>query len=327
MSSHIGSMDLEGLLSTIRRFPRPPNAREDRKVRAFDFRRSKSTDSDRFTAVREILQRFTAEFGAWIVNYLSIAGHVKLLSVEQTIFAEFANAVSKTAHLTAFQLLPADVPFLCQMDLSVAYPIIDLILGGSGAGMEEVRPFTEIEQQVFDSVSNYICKGLRKASAPAVTIDVRTAGSCTPIRLRSFLPERETMLVANMEIRLGELQGAMQLAFPSAGFDCLTPQVSKPPQPRRVPSEVDRQQLKRVLLNVGFESQLVLPASLVKVQELLSLRPGGVLVLPRRAADPASLQVAGKSAFSAYPVRHGQRRGAKIDKRSNEANVERNSHG
>ena len=326
MISHIGKADLDGLLSMIRSFSRPANAKDSRVVRAFDFRRSKSTDSDRFTAVREILQRFAAEFGAWLLDYLSIEGQVKLLSVEQTVFAEFANAVSKTAHLTAFQLLPADVPFLCQMDLSVAYPIIDLILGGSGSAIEGIRPFTEIEQQVFDSVSNFICKGLRKASAPAVNTEVRAAGGCPPIRLKSFLPDRETMLVANMEIRLGEIQGAMQLAFPSAAFDFLTPQASKPTQPRRVPSEADRQNLKRVLLEVGFESQLVLPTSLVKVRELLSLQPGGVLVLPRRAADPASLEVVGKATFSAYPVRHGQRRGAKIDKRTNEVSVGRNSH-
>jgi flagellar motor switch protein FliM len=319
----IDSAQLQGMLSMIRSIPRAPRSSDDKAVRPFDFRRSKGTDSDRFTVVREILQRFVTDFGASIVDYLRADGHVRLLSIEQTVFADFASAVSKTAYLAAFQLLPADVPFLFQTDLAVAYPIIDLILGGPGTKLEEIRPLTEIERQVFDTICNFICTGLRKASAPVVQADVRITGVCTPNRLKSFLPDRETILLANMEIRLGTTQGTMALAFPSAGFDFLTPQVSKPPQPKRLIAEADRLEVKRLAMEIGFESELVLPPSSIKIRELLSLEAGSVLTLARPASGPARLQIAGKPIFSAFPVRKDQRRGAQIDKR---AELGRNSH-
>jgi len=321
---HFREAEIANVLSIIRSLPRAPRTSD--AVRKFDFRRSKSTDSERFTAAREILQRFAADFGAWTVDYLRTDGQIKLLSVEQTIFADFTNAISKTAHLAAFQLMPADLPFLFQADWSVVYPIIDLILGGPGTTIEELRPLTLIEEQVFETVSQFICADLKKVCSQLSSAEVRSAGRCSPAQVKSILPDRETILAANFEVRVGATQGLMQLAFPSAGFDVLTQPAMKPRPAKRVSSAEDRERLKRSLLDSKFKSQLVLPPAPVKVRELLSLEPGKVLVLPRRAADPANLQVVGKATFAAYPVRRGQQRGAQIDKRISAVREERNPH-
>ena len=50
-----------------------------------------------------------------------------------------------------------------QLDLKVAFPIIDLLLGGEGKGMAATREITEIEEQILDSVARIVCRELGAA--------------------------------------------------------------------------------------------------------------------------------------------------------------------
>jgi hypothetical protein len=51
-----------------------------------------------------------------------------------------------------------DVTALLQLDLSITFPLIDLLLGGEGKGTLEPREVTEIEEQILESVVQVICR-------------------------------------------------------------------------------------------------------------------------------------------------------------------------
>ena len=65
----------------------------------------------------------------------------------------------------------------------------------------------------------------------------------------------------------------------------------------------------------SFLVDLSLPLSAVTVRELVSLQEGQVLMLPQRAREPVYVNVADKPMYLAQPVRHGTKRGARIEKR------------
>jgi len=49
---------------------------------------------------------------------------------------------------------------LFQFDLSIAFPLIDLLLGGEGKGSLEPREVTEIEEQLLECVVQIVCRQL-----------------------------------------------------------------------------------------------------------------------------------------------------------------------
>jgi flagellar motor switch protein FliM len=317
MGLHLSQAQIDALLRVVKSSDGGARKQEAKKVQKYDFRQPKTTDSEQFSVVKDLLQHFARDLGSSAGDYLRTSSEVKISSLEQTIYREVLRSLPDLTYLSSCRILPADAPFLFQAELSLVYPILDLILGGPGAGVGEARPLTQIEEQIFEAIVNLIAASLKKACSQLAGADVKADGIRKRNELPARLPPTETILVATLDVRLGEAQGTFRFAFPSAAFDSLVRTVTSKLSPeKRAPSTELRGRIRQSLLHTRFAGQLVLPPSQVKVRELLTLEPGRVLVLPRRAQDPAALQVVGKTAFIAYPVRLGRQRGARIEKRS-----------
>jgi flagellar motor switch protein FliM len=287
-----------------------------KKAQKYDFRQPKATDSEQISIVREVLQFFARDFASSAGDYLRAGTEVTIGGMEQTIYREFVRSVPEAAYLSSFRMLPTDAILLFEAEHSVVYPMLDLVLGGPGTGIGEARPLTQIEEQIFETVLNLVAASLKRSCSQLPGIEVESDGSRKRSELSALLPPTDTILGVSFKVRLGETEGNFRLAFPPEAFDPLVRTTAAKLIPeKRVPSPQLRGRIRQSLLEARFAGELVLPPSLVKVRELLTLEPGRVLVLPKRAQDPASLHVVGRPTFVAYPVRLGKQRGARIEKR------------
>jgi flagellar motor switch protein FliM len=66
-------------------------------------------------------------------------------------------------YLSSCRLAPFNAHGLIQLDLAVAFPLIDVLLGGEGAGQPPSREITEIEEQVLETIMRIICRDLQAA--------------------------------------------------------------------------------------------------------------------------------------------------------------------
>ncbi len=65
-------------------------------------------------------------------GYLRDKFEVALVAVEQLAYRDFLARFSDATYYASFHLLPGDASGILQMDLSLAFPIVDLLLGGPG---------------------------------------------------------------------------------------------------------------------------------------------------------------------------------------------------
>jgi flagellar motor switch protein FliM len=311
----LSQAEIDALLAAVQSESAGSRKRESRIAETYDFRVSRGTDSEQFSIIKELLQSFGRDLGISAGDFLRARSAAKVVSVEQGVYREFLGSVPETAYLASFTMVPAGVCFLLQADYSVVFSIIDLILGGPGAGIEQVRSLTRIEEEVFRPILNIVCTSLKKAFSESSRVDVRSDGGRKKNELASLLPSTETIVVVNCEVSFGEARGDFRFLFPVIGFDSLIHGATSQLRPeKRLPSAEFRQRIQERLLEARFAAQLVLPSSLMKVRDLLILEPGRILSLPKRAQDPGALEIVGKTAFAAYPVRLGKQRGARIEK-------------
>src|SRR5450755_1132260 len=97
------------------------------------------------------------------VAYLRIVFDVSLVSAEHLTFYEFLERIPEKSYLTSIDLQPIGATALMQMDFAIAYPIIDVMLGGEGKSSEITRDLTEIEEQVLEGIIRIICRELQTA--------------------------------------------------------------------------------------------------------------------------------------------------------------------
>ena len=106
-------------------------------------------------------------------RYLRVGFDVNLVSVEQLTLSEVLSRLPDLTYLCTIRIQPIEAVALLQMDLSIAFPIMDLVLGGSGTGIVELRDLTEIEEQILESVIVVLIRELQASWAPVLEVEIQ----------------------------------------------------------------------------------------------------------------------------------------------------------
>jgi flagellar motor switch protein FliM len=130
-------------------------------VTLWDGRRAGQIGQGRMQAINRqiVAHNLTHSLGA----YLRIEFDAALVSGEHLTYGEFLQSVPEITYLASFKLMPAGFSVLLQLDLTVACPLIDLLLGGEGKGPTPERGITDIEGQVLETVMHIVGRELQSA--------------------------------------------------------------------------------------------------------------------------------------------------------------------
>jgi flagellar motor switch protein FliM len=287
-----------------------------RKVAACDLRKLGALNAEQVRVVTTLHESFARRLGGSLGAYLRVGFDMNLVSVEQILYSEFLSRLPELTYLASFQVLPLDARATMQADLSLVFPIVDLVLGGSGDDPIDPRELTEIEEQIFETVVRLVARDLQTTWMPVLPLDIQFDQRQQHTQVHGLMLPTEKVMSLTFEIRLPDARGTLNLAFPAVISNALLRKLSVQwSYAERSPSQESRQQLQDQLLESRFPVNLSLPPSPLSIREVVELEPGRVLVLPRRAQDPINFNVAGKAMFRAYPIRHGTNRGARIERR------------
>ena len=246
------------------------------------------------------------------INYLRVVFAATLVSAEHLTYREFLQRIPETTYLASCRLEPMGVNAALQLDLKVAFPIIDLLLGGEGKGMASTREITEIEEQILDSVARIICRELGVAWQ-ALALEVGFEDRLEPAAAQRLMPPEEKTLSLSFEVTMPDVRGGLNVAVPAVVSNALLRKISADWSQRRPRRTTDsRERLMRRLLECPLQAELGAKDVRVAVSALAGLAPGDVLTFARSAAEPASLLIAGQEMFRAFPARCGNTRAARV---------------
>ena len=261
------------------------------------------------TQLHEVFARnLTYSLGA----YLRVLFDLNLVSVEQLPYSDLLTRFPELTYLATAQILPVNANIAIQMDLSVCFPIVDLLLGGSGTGETAAREITEIEEQILDGVGRIVCKELGVSWQP-VGLTVAFEQRQTPGQMQQLMAPNEKTLSLSFEIRMADSHGMLNIVCPSSVSNILLRKLAHSwayRRPRGL-AECSRELLAR-LLECPFTTELSLPAEPLTAQRLVDLVPGETVQLEQQVQEPVQLLVSGRACFEAEIVRKGSRRAGHV---------------
>lgn len=281
-------------------------------VESWDVRRAGQIGREQLQAITLLHEGFARNLTHSLGAYLRVVFEATLVSAEHLTYREFVASVPETTYLASCRLDPPGASAALQLDLKIAFPIIDLLLGGQGNSLPETRAITEIEEQILDSVAGIICRELA-AAWQALALEVGFEKHLGMGEAQRLMPPEEKTLSLSFEVTMPEVRGGLNLAIPATVSNALLRKISADWSPRRARGTGDsRSRTMRRMLDGSFTAELSACDVPVSVEALAALVPGEVLRFSRPAAEPASLLVAGCELFRAAPARLGNTRAAKI---------------
>lgn len=281
-------------------------------VELWDVRRAGQIGREQLQALTLLHEGFARNLTNSLGAYLRVVFAATLVSAEHLAYREFLQRIPETTYLASCRLDPTGVSAALQLDLKVAFPIIDLLLGGEGKSAAISRETTEIEGQILESVARIVCREMSRAWQ-SLALDVVFEERLDTGAARQLMLGEEKTLSLSFEVTMPEVRGGLNLALPASVSNALLRKISDergPKRPRGV-SEF-RHRLMRRLLDCQFPAELAATDVPMAVGAIANFVPGQVFTLLRDVAAPASLVVGGVEMFHARPARCENARAAKV---------------
>ena len=315
-------MSLDRLLSqseidNVFRRMRKVKTTEDptKKALPYDFRRPDRIAKDQLRAIHMLHENFARSLASSLSAYLRAYVMVNLVSVEQISFLEFTQCLPSPSCIVSMAMRPFDSNAILEMNPSIVYPVLEMLLGGSGKTRLKVeREITEIEVSLFEGVLRVVLHDLEQSWAPISPVQFRVEKHETEPQLLQILSPSEAVVAVGIEIRIGELAGMMNVGIPSIIIKMLRQKFDQQWSVRKADAtEEDRQRALRLLLQaqVRFDTRLQGPT--MNVHEMLGIEEGDVVVFDYPIGRPVDLLANGRLLFHGNVVDTGRKRAISLD--------------
>jgi flagellar motor switch protein FliM len=293
----------------------PTIAGKPQSVQSCDFRsagRLSNENARALTAIHETLSRNLA--GA-LAAYVGADLKIKLLELDQVPVRDYAASVPAFSYITSFPLSTVSSTLILQCDADLIFPIIDLLLGGTGVPAAEPRELSEIEEEIMQDLMTLIARQTERAWGMSDSPLSATA-RIEPGALNAVFAANEKATLVKFELETAGITGTFQLVFPGSLVNVLVKQ-SKAGQPQKKSALrfFPTMSIRERILDCDVTVAADLPSMRVSVRDLIGLQPGCVLKLRAPVRTPGMLTVGGLEIFEAVPVRNGTQKAAQVGRR------------
>lgn len=311
MDKNLGQDDIDALFATANasidhsqeKFETPP-------AESYAFSRAGKITNDQMRAISSVNDLFARNIMHVMSSWLRTTFRAKLVAGEQLPFSEFIERLSPMAYLCSVRLEPIGAVGLIEIDLSVAAPIVDLLLGGTGENVP-LRELTAIEEAIMASVAEMIAMELTLAWQ-SVGLNFAIEKRETEAQAARAMTLGEKTLCVSFELKMPEAQGMLNLCLPAVVLNAILRRlIEKGDYPRRH-SKDSAIRIRHLMANAKMSISLQLPVMRLQASEIIALEPGMLLRLPAPRHSSCELVMDGCSFISARPVRRQEHRGAQV---------------
>ncbi len=281
------------------------------EVETYYFGRAGQISNEQMRAISTVNDLFARNLmhtiGAWLRTEFKVA----LVSGEQMGYSEFVERLAETTYVCSIRLEPLGAMGLLEIEIALASPMVDMLLGGKGRA-EPPRPLTDIEELIMASVVERFLKELNGAwSSVGLQFAFDRRESVAQVA-RMMTPGEKTLCVC-FEVRMPEAQGVVNLCLPAVVLNTILRQlISDRDRPRRRSEEV-RARVRELVGEARVGSVLQFPPVRLQAGLVAELEVGSVVRLPLAKHAPAEWKVGGLALAAAWPMRVGEHRGVRIE--------------
>jgi flagellar motor switch protein FliM len=281
-------------------------------ITVWDARLAGQIGREQVQSISTLHEGFARNLTHAVGAYLRIGFTAALVSAEHLTYGEVLQRVPEVSYLASCKLGQGGTTALLQMDLAVAFPLIDVLLGGEGSSTLAGRQLTEIEEQILETVMRIICRELQSAWQ-ALALEFEFEARQQPEQAQRLMPSEEKTLSLSFDITVAESRGTLNVVFPTVVSNALLRKVAAGwVRAKRRARPDSEQRLRHRLVTCPFRVDLGMKVSGVPWRDLIDLSPGALLVLKCPAHKPAALRVNGCQLFVATVARRGWLRAAQV---------------
>jgi flagellar motor switch protein FliM len=292
----------------------PEAARPEARARVvpYNFSSAGQISNDQLRAISLLNDLFARNLTHNLAAWLRARFQVNLVSAEQIQFNEFLLRIPEISYVASVRLEPLGALSVLQLDLALAPPIVDLLLGGGGKD-GPLRELTDIEEAILGSVVEIVCRELTAAWQP-VGLSFNFERRQMQTQVARIMAVTEKTLCLSFEIRMPHSAGLLNLAFPAVVANTILRRLTSDWGRRRRHAGETRARMEAAARRIRFGGSLQTPTVHLAASSIENLEPGTILRLDLPANALLVWRVGGQTLSQAQAIRQGPHRAARMER-------------
>ncbi|PAF41928.1 flagellar motor switch protein FliM [Helicobacter sp. 11S02596-1] len=272
-----------------------------KQVTLYDFKRPNRVSKEQLRAFRSIHDKMARSLSSQISAIMRSIVEIQLHSVDQMTYGEFLMSLPSPTSFNVFSMKPMDGTGVLEINPSIAFPMIDRLLGGKGDPYDSSREFSDIELNLLDTILRQIMQTLKDAWSPITEIFPTVDAKESSANVVQIVAQNEIVIMVVMEIIIGHSSGMMNLCYPVISLETILSRLGgRDLMLSETSSKKSRnKELQALVGGAGVNVSVFLGGVRLTLKEVLDLMVGDIIRLDRAADDTVVVNVDGKEKYLA----------------------------
>ena len=270
-----------------------------RQVTLYDFKRPNRVSKEQLRAFRGVHDKMARSLASQISSIMRSIVEIQLHSVDQMTYGEFLMSLPNPTSFNVFSIKPLEGSGVIEINPSIAFPMLDRLLGGKGEPFDASREFSDIELSLFETILRVMMSTLKEAWGPVMEVYPAIESKESSPNVVQIVAQNEIVVMVVMEIIIGHSSGMMNICYPVIALEPILPKLaSRDLMLNETSSKKSRNTELQVLLGgakVNIEANL--GNADLTMGDILGLKVGDVVRLSTPADDIVTISVDSKERF------------------------------
>ncbi len=280
------------------------SSKKEKKIKLHDFKKPPKFANDHKRTLQFINENYARLVQSFLSGYLRTLVQVDVMSVDALQYSEFSNSLANPVVLGIVDFHPLSGSIIFEMDPSIAFALIDRILGGRGASMDKVRSFTEIEIAIIERIIIQVLNLMREPWESIIPIKPRLEKIETNAQFAQIIHPNEMVALITLNVIVGEVKGMINICIPHLVVEPIMAKLSTKLWFTNIENEKNEFNKADIELKLGttyVPIRAVLGRTTINVSEFLELQVGDVIPLDSNINDELEVLVGDLPKFTAKP--------------------------
>jgi len=270
-----------------------------RQVTLYDFKRPNRVSKEQLRAFRGVHDKMARSLASQISSIMRSIVEIQLHSVDQMTYGEFLMSLPNPTSFNVFSVKPLEGSGVIEINPSIAFPMLDRLLGGKGEPFDASREFSDIELSLFETILRVMMSTLKEAWGPVMEIYPTVESKESSPNVVQIVAQNEIVVMVVMEIIIGHSSGMMNICYPVIALEPILPKLaSRDLMLNETSTKKSRNTELQVLLGgAKVDVEANLGNADLTMGDILGLKVGDVVRLSTPADDIVTIRVDSKERF------------------------------
>jgi len=284
-------------------------SKSQKRIRVYDFKRPNKFSKDQIHSLQNIYENYCRGLTTYLSGNLHAVCESTVLSIEQITYDEFIRSLPNPTVLGLYSVNPLEGTALIEVSPSLAFTIVDRLLGGQGEGAEKNRDLTEIEKTIIENRLAQMIFISEEAWSEVYELKPRFVSMETNPQFTQIVAPNEMIVLITIEVKIGEEVGMINICIPYLVLEPILDKLSTFflfSTQAKVTSPEQVRAIRRKIEWAKVDMVAFLGHSEILVRDLLDLAKGDVIPLNQSVNDPLPIYVGEFMKFKSIPGLHGE---------------------